>query len=83
VLATQSVIPPAVSIRETMMHAAEAAGWTEQGKPAPEGEVSEQLLRGIGVASGYKNVCYSFGFPDKCTAKCELYGDQASEKAII
>jgi CO/xanthine dehydrogenase Mo-binding subunit len=83
VLATQSVIPPAVSIRETMMHAAEAAGWTEQGKPEPEGEVSEQLLRGIGVASGYKNVCYSFGFPEKCTALCELYGAEAKEKAVI
>ena len=83
VLATQSVIPPAVSIRETMMHAAEAAGWTEQGKPKPEGEVSEQILRGIGVASGYKNVCYSFGFPDKCTALCELYGVEAKEKAVI
>ena len=83
VLATQSVIPPAVSIRETMMHAAEAAGWTEQGKPDPEGGISGQLLRGIGVASGYKNVCYSFGFPDKCTALCELYGAQIKEKAVI
>ncbi len=83
VLATQSVIPPAVSIRETMMHAAEAAGWTDQGKPAPEGEVSDKTLRGIGVAAGYKNVCYSFGFPDKCTAVCELLGDEAAEKAVI
>jgi CO/xanthine dehydrogenase Mo-binding subunit len=83
VLATQSVIPPAVSIRETMMHAAEAAGWTEQGKPRPQGEVSGQILRGIGVASGYKNVCYSFGFPDKCTALCELYGGEAMEKAVV
>jgi CO/xanthine dehydrogenase Mo-binding subunit len=82
-LATQSVIPPAVSIRETMMHAAEAAGWTDQGKPDPEGEVSEHLLRGLGVASGYKNVCYSFGFPDKATAQCELYGDEAKERAVI
>jgi CO/xanthine dehydrogenase Mo-binding subunit len=83
VLATQSVIPPAVSIRETMMHAAEAAGWTEQGKPRPQGDVSGQILRGIGVASGYKNVCYSFGFPDKCTALCELYGGEAVEKAVV
>jgi CO/xanthine dehydrogenase Mo-binding subunit len=66
-----------------MMHAAEAAGWTDQGKPAPEGDASEQLLRGIGVASAYKNVCYSFGFPDKCTARCELYGTEAGEKAVI
>jgi len=83
VLATQSVIPPAVSIRETMMHAAEAAGWTDQGKPRPEGEVSEKTLRGIGVAAGYKNVCYSFGFPDKCTAVCELYGGEAVEHAVV
>lgn len=83
VLATQSVIPPAVSIRETMMHAAEAAGWTDQGKPEPEGEVSEHTLRGIGVASGYKNVCYSFGFPEKCTALCELYGVETIQKAVI
>jgi CO/xanthine dehydrogenase Mo-binding subunit len=83
VLATQSVIPPAVSIRETMMHAAEAAGWTDQGKPELEGEPSERRLRGLGVASGYKNVCYSFGFPDKCTAQCELYGGNSIEQAVI
>ena len=82
-LATQSIIPPAVSIRETMMHAAEAAGWTDQGKPDPEGAVSEHLLRGLGVASGYKNVCYSFGFPDKATAQCELYGAEAKERAVV
>jgi CO/xanthine dehydrogenase Mo-binding subunit len=83
VLATQSLIPPAVSIRETMMHAAEAAGWTDQGKPGPEAKPTEHGLRGIGVASGYKNVCYSFGFPDKCSARCELYGERAIEQAVI
>jgi CO/xanthine dehydrogenase Mo-binding subunit len=83
VLATQSMVPPSVSIRETMMHAAEAAGWTEEGKPEPEGEPSACLLRGIGVASGYKNVCYSFGFPEKCSARCELYGDAAIEWAVV
>ncbi|MGD9147454.1 MAG: molybdopterin-dependent oxidoreductase [Anaerolineae bacterium] len=83
VLATQSVIPPAVSIRETMMHAAETAGWTDQGKPEPEGEPVEHTLRGIGVASGYKNVCYSFGFPDKATARCELTGDEVIEQAVV
>jgi CO/xanthine dehydrogenase Mo-binding subunit len=83
VLATQSVIPPAVSIRETMMHAAEAAGWTDQGKPQPEAEPTAHLLRGIGVASGYKNVCYSFGFADKSSARCELYGEGGIEEAVI
>jgi CO/xanthine dehydrogenase Mo-binding subunit len=83
VLATQSVIPPAVSIRETMMHAAEAAGWTDEGKPQPDGESAAHLLQGIGVASGYKNVCYSFGFPEKASARCELYGNGAIERAVV
>jgi len=83
VLATQSVIPPAVSIRETMMHAAEAAGWSDEGKPDLEDKATEHILRGIGVASGYKNVCYSFGFPEKSTAHCELDGKRDIESAII
>jgi CO/xanthine dehydrogenase Mo-binding subunit len=83
VLPTQSVVPPAVSVRETLMHAAEAADWTEEGKPQATKDPSGRTLQGLGVASGYKNVCYSFGFPEKCTARCELDGDQAIEQAVI
>ncbi len=83
VLATQSIVPPSVSIRETMMHAAEAAGWTDEGKPRPTGKTKPGVLRGIGVAAGYKNVCYSFGFPEKASARCELYGDEEIERAVI
>ncbi len=83
VLATQSIAPPAVSIRETLMHAAEAAGWTDQGKPNPGGEPADGKLRGIGVAAGYKNVCYSFGFPEKASARCELYGEDDVERAVV
>jgi len=83
VLATQSVAPPAVSVRETLLHAAEAAGWTGEGRPQPEGEPSACILRGVGVATGYKNVCYSFGFPERCSVRCELYGDETIERAVI
>ncbi len=83
VLATQSIVPPGVSLRETLLHAAEAAGWTDEGKPRPQGGAVAGLLRGIGVAAGYKNVCYSFGFPEKCSARCELYGDRTIEQAVI
>ena len=82
-LATQSIIPPAVSIRETLLHAAEAAGWTDQGKPQPDDEPSGGTLRGIGVAAGYKNVCYSFGFPEKASARCDLYGNGQIERAVV
>jgi CO/xanthine dehydrogenase Mo-binding subunit len=83
VMPTQSVMPPAVTVRETLMHAAEAAGWSDEGKPSPEGDSSERFLKGLGVAAGFKNVCYSFGFPEKCSARCELYGDSSVERAVI
>jgi CO/xanthine dehydrogenase Mo-binding subunit len=66
-----------------MMHAAEAAGWTDRGKPQLATTAPERMLGGIGVAAGYKNVCYSFGFPEKCSARCELYGEQAFDRATI
>jgi CO/xanthine dehydrogenase Mo-binding subunit len=80
-LATQSTIPPAVSMRDTLLHVAEAAGWTDEGKPELAGD--DDRLRGLGVAAGYKNVCYSFGFPDKATARCELAGDGEIETAVV
>ncbi len=83
VLATQSVIPPGVSLRETMIHAAEAAGWSDEGRPRLDDKPGAHTLRGIGVAAGYKNVCYSFGFPEKSTARCQLYGDDEIERAVV
>lgn len=83
VLATQSVIPPAVSVRETLVQVAEIADWSQEGRPRTEPSSQDQALRGVGVAAGYKNVCYSFGFPDKSTARCELIGDQELEGAVI
>jgi CO/xanthine dehydrogenase Mo-binding subunit len=65
------------------MYAAAAAGWTDEGKPKPDGDQQERLLRGLGVAAGYKNVCYSFGFPDKATCLCELYGERDVDQAVV
>lgn len=39
--------------------------------------------RGIGVACGYKNIGYSFGFPEHSWAKIELYGDTAIERVVV
>jgi CO/xanthine dehydrogenase Mo-binding subunit len=83
VLSTQSVVPAGVSVRETLMHAAEAAGWSDEGKPKVQRDPAHKVRRGIGVAAGFKNVCYSFGFPDKSTARCELYGQHSIGRAVV
>jgi CO/xanthine dehydrogenase Mo-binding subunit len=41
------------------------------------------LRRGFGVASGIKNVGYSFGYPDKASATVELFGRGEIERAIL
>ena len=41
------------------------------------------LRRGIGIASGIKNVGYSFGFPDQSTATVELIATSRIERAVV
>ena len=69
-------MPPGTAIRETLIAAARAAGWEEEGghwrAPDPGNPSAPYRRRGLGVACAYKNVCYSFGFDDKATAEVEL-----------
>ncbi|NNF54933.1 MAG: xanthine dehydrogenase family protein [Acidimicrobiales bacterium] len=51
--------------------------------PEPEGEVK----RGRGFAAGFKNVGFSFGFPERCEAEIHLHGaaddDHPSEVEVF
>ena len=42
-----------------------------------------RLRRGIGIASGMKNVGYSFGFPEQSTATVELVANAQIERALV
>jgi CO/xanthine dehydrogenase Mo-binding subunit len=63
-------LPKGVGAREVFEQCVDAARGT---LPASlrNGAVSP-LRRGIGIACGIKNVGYSFGFPEQCTATVEL-----------
>jgi CO/xanthine dehydrogenase Mo-binding subunit len=89
-LSVGTPLPAGVSIGEVVKKAAERAGWTrsETGWQRPDratlGEPSEpHLKRGLGFACGYKNVGFSFGFPDRCWATIELHGEVEIEEAIL
>jgi CO/xanthine dehydrogenase Mo-binding subunit len=41
------------------------------------------LRRGVGIACGIKNVGYSFGYPERATARVELFGEAELERAIV
>jgi len=46
-------------------------------------ESSRSLRRGRGFACAYKNIGFSFGFPERCEAYIELHGDDAIDKVVL
>ena len=55
-------------------------GWRLQAPPQPG---DQSLRRGRGLAGGFKNVGFSFGFPEHCWAGIELRGSAHIEEAIL
>jgi CO/xanthine dehydrogenase Mo-binding subunit len=89
-LAVDTPLPKGVSIEQVVDQTARRAGWRlEKGgwkRPVAgtSGEPKrEHLARGIGFACGFKNVGFSFGAPEQCTATIELQGEVEIEEAIL
>jgi CO/xanthine dehydrogenase Mo-binding subunit len=76
VAVTGNTMTHGTGIKQTLEDAALAAGWThtEAGWSRPDvGPASApHKTRGLGIACGYKNVGYSFGYDDTSTARVEL-----------
>ncbi|MDY0018613.1 MAG: xanthine dehydrogenase family protein molybdopterin-binding subunit [Anaerolineae bacterium] len=76
-------------LETALIAAAEAVGWckTETGWVAPKGEPRPgdppYLKRGAGIALGFKNVGFSFGYQDNAWATIELHGTTEVEEAVV
>jgi len=87
VLSVGTPLPAGVS----MIAALEACGresfWTRQGDRWLRREIPQPdlpyLRRGIGIAGGFKNVGYAFGFPEHSWAQVELYGGGEIDEVIV
>jgi CO/xanthine dehydrogenase Mo-binding subunit len=83
-------LPGGVHLVEVTEACAAAVGWTcgESGWERPVVTVTttpppKHLRRGIGIAVGYKNIGFSFGYPESCWAKVELRGEEKIEDAVV
>ena len=84
-------VPSVVSIPEVIEACAEGAGWGDSPQPdlasfSPFRSLPPQpsrQRRGRGFACGMKNVGFSFGFPERCEAAVELWGDEEVEKVVL
>ena len=80
---TGTELPPGVSLPEVIEACASAANWTEPvGPPKPVAvfaslpPTTEGVRRGRGFACAYKNVGFSFGFPERSEARIVLRADR-------
>ncbi len=90
VLTVGTLLPGYVSLPEVVEKAALAAGWqkTEHGWKAPKSMPEDTknkpyLKRGFGFSCAFKNVGFSFGAPEKCTARIVLKGKTEIEEALL
>ncbi len=86
---TGNEMPEVTGVNEALVQTAQAAGWREENghwiKPDVGEATAPSKTRGIGIALGYKNVGYSFGYDDKSTANVELKMNYAGQiiRAVV
>ena len=86
-----TTVPSVVSLPEVIEACADRAGWDDPPKATTAAfpvfrslppDASRQR-RGRGFACGFKNVGFSFGFPERCEAAVELWGDEEVERVVL
>lgn len=85
-LSTNSPPPKGVTIKPVVETLAERSGWQkgELGWQKPPALTSEGVFkRGRGTACAFKNVGFSFGAPESCTAIIELHGKSEIEQVVL
>jgi CO/xanthine dehydrogenase Mo-binding subunit len=85
--------PGGVVTCEVIEAAARAAGWirddsgwhrpphTQDWRAIPDSGSVQR--KGIGFAVGFKNVGFSFGYPENCAVRIELHGEARVEEAVV
>ncbi|MEX2144262.1 MAG: molybdopterin cofactor-binding domain-containing protein [Anaerolineales bacterium] len=94
ILSTRSALPKGISLDKVIAHGAKAAGWktgksgwkrlASQAKwPKFVSPKRKSIKRGVGFASGFKNIGFSFGAPERSWATVELYGKANIDRAVV
>jgi CO/xanthine dehydrogenase Mo-binding subunit len=97
-LSVGTPLPKGVSLPQVVEQAALTAGWQKHpdsggsmrwGRPLREpasnlaNSSEAHLRRGVGFAASFKNVGFSFGYPERCMATVTLEGAAEIEKAVV
>jgi CO/xanthine dehydrogenase Mo-binding subunit len=88
ILSVGTPLPKGVSIPQVVEAAARESYWTSANggswtRPPLEQPKNPALRRGIGFAAGFKNIGFSFGFPEQNWATIELHGKNEIEQVVV
>ena len=95
-LSVGTPLPKGVSLPQVVEGAAAAAGWEvyqdangatharrQPASPLLPPPPAPHLKRGLGFAAAFKNVGFSFGAPEQCSAIVELHGGAEIERVVV
>ena len=87
ILSVGTPLPPGVSMPQVIEQCGLESYWQKVGdryqRIAQEQPADPTKRRGIGFACGFKNVGYSFGFPEHSWAQIELHGQAEIERVVV
>lgn len=87
ITAVQTPLPKGVTMPAVIESCALESYWTHRDGAWSRNPVTQPenpaLRRGVGFAAGYKNVGYSFGFPEHSWAAIELYGKSEIQRVVL
>ncbi len=88
VISVGTPLPPGVTMPQVLEACGRESYWNQkadgQWQCEPQAQpINPALRRGIGIAAGFKNIGYSFGFPEQSWATIEIYGKAEIEEVVV
>lgn len=88
IAAVGTPMPKGVSMPEVLEATGHESGYWQKGdagwqRQSVEPSNNPSIRRGVGVAAAYKNIGYSFGYPENSWAAIELHGTSEIEEVVL
>jgi CO/xanthine dehydrogenase Mo-binding subunit len=75
--------PSPVTVTQCIEAARDKFGWPQTQKEKAQASNTGHIKRGIGFATGFKNIGFSFGYQENCWAKVEIHGNAEIDHVVL
>lgn len=75
--------PSPVTVTQCIEAARDRFGWKTNRRRQTSDHSPSSTVRGQGFAAGFKNIGFSFGYPENCWAKIELHGKGEIDQVLL